>query len=118
MSLGSAPAPDADRAAAVSRQRIGMRNRVAMGTPSVGVVRTVASRMPAVDPPPLQDLDFGELTAPGAPEATPAPVTPRIEDDALIGTRSLEQAGYHVVVARERGRKGGGKGLVLVVEDD
>lgn len=68
-------------------------------------------------PPDLEDLDFSKLTSPDAPAVQPAPASPEIEGEALIGERSLKKVGYHVVMARRRGSMGGGKKLVMVVED-
>ena len=67
--------------------------------------------------PPLEDLDFDALTAPDAAAIEPKAATPEIESEGLIGERALEQSGYHVVMARERGSQGPGKQLVMVVED-
>lgn len=66
----------------------------------------------------LEDLDFTALLSPGAPAVRPAPRSIAIEGEGLIGERSLERDGYHVVVARPRddGRSGGNK--VMIVEDD
>lgn len=68
-------------------------------------------------PPDLEDLDFDALVAPAAPAVAPRAPDARMEEEALIGERSLESAGYHVVMARARGARGGGKKLVMVVED-
>ncbi len=66
----------------------------------------------------LQDLDFDDLTSPHGPRIEAAPTSPQIEEEAQIGRRRLEQAGFHVVVARERGAAHSGKGHILIVEDD
>lgn len=65
----------------------------------------------------LEDLDYTRLLESSA-GIEPAPRTTRIDDEGLIGERSLASTGYHVAIARARAKAPAGKCHVLVVEDD
>ena len=63
------------------------------------------------------DLDFTSLVEESAEPEPPAPPTPEIEENALIGANALGEDGFHVVLVRPRPGSPANH-VVMIVDDD